>query len=148
MPIEAQVSIPKARPTPPRRKPCRAPRSSDIALFALTPSVFCGKPVSPQPFFAGWAGCQSVNHTQGIALMTAHLERINDVFRNVFEDDELTIDRHTTAADVDGWDSLAHVTLLINVEKEFGVKFSSADVARLKSVGDLEDLIDSRMSSV
>jgi acyl carrier protein len=83
-----------------------------------------------------------------MARMMAHLERINDVFRNVFEDDELSIGRHTTAADVEGWDSLAHVTLLINIEKEFGVKFSSAEVASLKTVGDLEDLIEFRLARV
>jgi len=80
--------------------------------------------------------------------MTANLERINDVFRNVFDDDELTIDRDTTAADVEGWDSLAHVTLLINIEKAFGVRFSSAEVASLKCVGDLEDLIESHLACV
>ncbi len=78
--------------------------------------------------------------------MSDTLEKINDVFRNVFDDDELVVDRDTTAADVDGWDSLMHVTLLINVEKALGVKFTSSEVASLKSVGDLADLIDSRLA--
>jgi acyl carrier protein len=82
-----------------------------------------------------------------MGIMTAHLDRINDVFRNVFDDDELKIGRTTTAADVEGWDSLTHVTLIINVEKAFGVKFTSAEVAALKSVGDLQDLLDSRLAA-
>jgi acyl carrier protein len=72
------------------------------------------------------------------------LDQLQDVFRDVFDDDGIEIDRSTTAKDVEGWDSLMHVTLLINVEKSFRVKFSSSEVASLKSVGDLVDLIESR----
>jgi acyl carrier protein len=76
--------------------------------------------------------------------VSERLARINEIFRDVFEDDELVVDRGTTAGDVDGWDSLMHVTLLVNVEKEFKVKFSSSEVASLKNVGGLLDLIDAR----
>ncbi len=72
------------------------------------------------------------------------LSRLNDVFREVFDDDEISITRGTTAQDIEGWDSVMHVTLMINVEKAFGVKFRSSDVADLKSVGDLVDLISAR----
>ncbi len=71
---------------------------------------------------------------------------LRDVFRNVFDDDELEISRDTTAEDVEGWDSLTHVTLIINVEKAFGIKFKSSEVASLKNVGELEDLIESRVA--
>ena len=76
--------------------------------------------------------------------MSATLDRLNGVFQQVFDDDELEVSRESTAKDVEGWDSLMHVTLLINVEKAFGVKFSSSEVASLKSVGDLVDLIEAR----
>ena len=76
--------------------------------------------------------------------MNDRLARLNEVFRDVFEDDELSVTRQTTAKDIEGWDSLMHVTLLINVEKAFGVKFSSSEVANLKSVGDLSDLVEAR----
>jgi acyl carrier protein len=76
--------------------------------------------------------------------MDDRLERLNQVFQNVFDDDELSINRQTTAKDVEGWDSLMHVTLIVNVEKAFGVKFSSSEVAGLQTVGDLIDLIDAR----
>jgi acyl carrier protein len=72
------------------------------------------------------------------------LARLNDVFRDVFDDDELEISRKTTAKEVDGWDSIMHVTLLINVENAFGLKFSSSEIGALKSVGDLVDLVEAR----
>lgn len=79
--------------------------------------------------------------------MDANLEQLQAVFRDVFEDDELTISRETSAEDVDGWDSLMHVSLMINVERVFAVKFSTTQVAALKNVGELMDLIDSRRAA-
>jgi acyl carrier protein len=70
------------------------------------------------------------------------LAEINDVFQQVFDDDELVVTRDTTAADVEGWDSLTHVTLMLAVEKRFGIKFKSAQVASLKNVGELIDLVE------
>ena len=58
----------------------------------------------------------------------------------------LKVDRKTTAADVEGWDSLMHVTLMVNVEKAFGVKFTTSEVGELKDVGELADLVDQRLS--
>ena len=77
--------------------------------------------------------------------MADRISRLNEVFQDVFDDDEISINRATTASDIEGWDSLMHVTLLINIEKAFGVKFTSSEVARLKSVGDLLDLIDAKL---
>ncbi len=79
-----------------------------------------------------------------VTLMENRLERLNQVFRDVFDDDELNITRQTTAKDVEGWDSLMHVTLVVNVEKAFKVKFSSSEVAALQNVGELLDLINAR----
>jgi len=79
--------------------------------------------------------------------MTSTMVRINEVFQNVFADDELTVDRATTAEDVEGWDSLMHVTLVVNMEKALGVRFTSSEVASLKNVGELADLIDHRLAS-
>ncbi|WP_422925769.1 acyl carrier protein [Singulisphaera sp. PoT] len=69
---------------------------------------------------------------------------LRDVFRNVFDDEDLEISREMTADDIEGWDSVTHVTLVINIEKAFGIKFKSSEVAGLKNIGDLEDLIQSR----
>lgn len=79
--------------------------------------------------------------------MNDRMAKINDVFQRVFDDDELKIDRSTSAKDVEGWDSLMHVTLLINIEKAFGVKFKSSEVAALKNVGELFDLLDAKLGA-
>ena len=69
------------------------------------------------------------------------LQRINDVFRDVFDAEDLAVDRQTTAADVSGWDSLMHVRLMLAMEKAFGVRFSSSEVSSLPDVGALVDLL-------
>jgi acyl carrier protein len=61
--------------------------------------------------------------------------RLQDVFRRVFHDDELEVGDATTAADVDGWDSMAHINLIVAIEKKFGVKFTAADIASMRGEG-------------
>jgi acyl carrier protein len=80
-----------------------------------------------------------------VVIVDEHMGRLQEVFRQVFDDDELELTRSTSAKDVEGWDSLMHVTLIVNVEKAFGVKFGSSQVASLKDVGDLLDLIAARV---
>jgi acyl carrier protein len=75
--------------------------------------------------------------------MPSILERLNAVFQDVFDDEDLRISLETTANDIEGWDSLMHVTLMVSIEKAFQVRFSSAEVAGLKNVGELVDLIQS-----
>ena len=76
-------------------------------------------------------------------IMTA----LNAVFRDVFDDEDLSIKPETSAADIDGWDSLTHVTLILQVERTFGVRFTSSEVAALRSAGDLEALVAARSPS-
>jgi acyl carrier protein len=71
-------------------------------------------------------------------------ERIAPIFRDVFDDDALTIGPETTAADVEGWDSLAHIRLIVSVERSFGIKFTAAEVGALENVGDFVALIGSK----
>ena len=70
---------------------------------------------------------------------------VQTVFRQVFADDELQLTPSTTAADVDAWDSLAHLNLIVALEKRFGIKFATAEISRLKddgsNVGTLLDLL-------
>jgi acyl carrier protein len=58
-----------------------------------------------------------------------------DVVRDVFGDDEITLTETTTAKEVDGWDSLMHLNLVIALEKRFGVRFSTAEISDLKEEG-------------
>jgi len=73
-------------------------------------------------------------------------ERLTTIFHNVFDDDEIVLTPQLTASDVDGWDSLRHVRLVVSVEKGFGVRFAASEVGRLKNVGDLADLIAAKVS--
>ena len=65
------------------------------------------------------------------------LTRLTSIFREVFDDDDLVLKPELTANDVDGWDSLTHIRLILSVQKAFGVKFSSVEMSRMKNVGDL-----------
>lgn len=68
-------------------------------------------------------------------------ERLNEVFQDVFDDDELEVCDETTAADVDGWDSLMHITLIEAVEDEFDINFDMKTVVKMKNVGEMVDFI-------
>jgi acyl carrier protein len=72
------------------------------------------------------------------------LDTLQDVFRMVFDDEELRITADTTANDVDGWDSLSHVNLILAVETRFKVRFTQKELLTLKSVGDLHRAILSK----
>ena len=71
-------------------------------------------------------------------------ERLNQVFREVFDDDSITVTPDTTAADIDDWDSLNHITLISAVEDEFRVRFTMGEVSGMKDVGELADIIAAR----
>ncbi len=71
-------------------------------------------------------------------------ERLNDVFRDVFDDDSLSVNPNTTAADIEDWDSLSHITLMAAVEDEFRMKFSMKEVVEMKNVGEMVSLISAR----
>ena len=73
-------------------------------------------------------------------------DRLTDVVRNMF-DAQLSISRDTTASDVDGWDSLTHIQLLLTVERRFGIRFNTGEIAAMKNVGDMADIISGRVRS-
>lgn len=63
------------------------------------------------------------------------LTELEDVFRDVFDDDSIALTEATTAKDIDGWDSLGNLNLIIAIEQRFGVKFATAEISRLKDKG-------------
>ncbi|NLC74405.1 MAG: acyl carrier protein [Clostridiales bacterium] len=73
--------------------------------------------------------------------------KLTGVFRDVFDDETITIGEETTAADIDGWDSLEPINLIAAAEEEFGVKFSMGEVVTLKNVGQMVDLISKKLSA-
>ena len=70
--------------------------------------------------------------------------RLTKVFEDVFDDDSITAAPALSAKDVDGLDSLTHIRLILTVEKVFKVKFSTSEVGRMETVGDLVALIKAR----
>ncbi len=71
-------------------------------------------------------------------------ERLNGVFRDVFDDDSIEVNPNTTADDIEDWDSLNHITLIDAVESEFGVKFTMGEVSGMKNVGEMAEIIQKR----
>ncbi|MBC7489765.1 MAG: acyl carrier protein [Glaciimonas sp.] len=69
------------------------------------------------------------------------IEKLTPIFRNVFDDDGLVIEESTTASDVEGWDSLAHIRLMVTIEKAFGIRFTASEIADLENVGGMVELI-------
>ena len=68
-------------------------------------------------------------------------ERLASIFREVFDDDEIKMDEALTADDVEAWDSLSNIRMIVAVEEDFDVRFSTAEFSRLKNVGEFVDLI-------
>jgi acyl carrier protein len=74
-------------------------------------------------------------------------QKLTQVFRSVFDDD-LVIGPATTAKDVEGWDSLSNIQLLVAIEKAFaGVKFNTGEIARLRNVGEMVAIIARRVTA-
>ena len=72
--------------------------------------------------------------------------RLTDIFHDVFDDDDIELTPDMTAEDVEEWDSLSHIRLIVAAEREFGVSFSSSEVANLENVGQFVDLIVARIA--
>lgn len=72
-------------------------------------------------------------------------ERLNTVFREVFDDDGITVNEQTTARDIEGWDSFEHINLIVAVEEAFGMKFSVGEANTMKNVGEMVDIILERV---
>lgn len=68
-------------------------------------------------------------------------ERLQVIFQDVFDDDEIEVTETTTSDDIEDWDSLEHINLVSAVEKEFGIKFTMAQVVGMKNVGEMVDVI-------
>ncbi|WP_298363966.1 acyl carrier protein [Azospirillum sp.] len=71
----------------------------------------------------------------------ATIRQVEAAIRSALFDPDIAIDERTTAADVDGWDSLSHVRILLEIEKSLGIRFDGSEAAHVKDVGALVDLI-------
>jgi acyl carrier protein len=71
---------------------------------------------------------------------------LTEIFRDVLDNDSLVLQENLTAKDVEGWDSITHVLIVVAVEKKFRIKLSAGEIQRLLNVGELAALIQSKMS--
>lgn len=74
------------------------------------------------------------------------IDTLTDVFRQVFDDPSITLTPQTTADQVEGWDSLSHVNLIMAVENRFNIRFKQKEILSFKNVGDLAHSIESKLS--
>lgn len=73
-------------------------------------------------------------------------DKLLEIFRDVLDDESIVLTDQTSAEDIEDWDSLLHVTLMFNIEQEFGIQFSGEEFARLEDVGELRRLVESKVS--
>ena len=73
-------------------------------------------------------------------------ERLNEIACDVFEEENLQLNDETTADDVDGWDSLTHLGFVNEIEIEFNIKFTLAEIRNLKNVGELVDAVEKHLA--
>lgn len=70
--------------------------------------------------------------------------RLAEIFEDVFDEDSIKVTSELSAKDVDGWDSLTHIRLILTIEKAFKIKFSTSEIGKLENVGDLVTIIKAR----
>ena len=69
------------------------------------------------------------------------LSKVNELFNDVLDDDSIILKNELTASDIDGWDSLTHIQLIVAIEKSFKIKFTSREILSWKNVGEMVDCI-------
>jgi len=74
--------------------------------------------------------------------MASTRDELQEIFRDLFDDDDIVLTDSTSAADIRGWDSLKNVKLIVQIEKKFKIRFSTGEVVGLKNVGELLALIE------
>ena len=75
------------------------------------------------------------------------LDEINEIFIDVLDVDDMALQRETTADDVEDWDSLVHMQLILAIEKHFKIKFISSEIMKFKNVGEMCDSIIEKKKS-
>ena len=73
--------------------------------------------------------------------------KFNEIFRDVLDNDSIELTRETTADDIEEWDSLSQISLLVSIEKEFNIKLDYNEVKQLQNVGDMLDLVERKVAA-
>jgi acyl carrier protein len=71
--------------------------------------------------------------------------RLTPIFENVFDEDDIEVSPTLNANEVEGWDSLSHIRLMIAIEKEFGITFRTTEVNSFRDVGELVNLLKDKL---
>ncbi len=81
-------------------------------------------------------------------MENAHIYRsLTEIFREVFDDDTIVLTPETTAADIDGWDSMAHVGLMVAIEERMKVRFKSTELEAMHNVGQLAGVVEYKLEN-
>jgi len=75
------------------------------------------------------------------------IKEVNDIFIDILDDENIKLDRTTTANDIEEWDSLTHIQLVVGVEKHFKIRFNSGEISSWKNVGEMCDAIEKRTNA-
>jgi acyl carrier protein len=73
------------------------------------------------------------------------ISQVNRIFKEVLDNNEISVNYNTTAEDVEDWDSLNHIILVVAIEKHFNVRFTSDEIHRFKNVGEMCDEIKNKL---
>ncbi|MCC6966017.1 MAG: acyl carrier protein [Chlorobi bacterium CHB2] len=74
-------------------------------------------------------------------------DRLEEVFRQVFDNDALALRDEMKAADIEGWDSVAHINLMFGIEQAFGIRFKGNELAAMHNIGELKEFLAGKLSS-
>lgn len=78
--------------------------------------------------------------------MSVQINDLRDIMVDIFDDDDLEITEATTAEDVDDWDSLTHISLIVAIEKKWSMKFSHGEIDGIQNVGEFLNLLNSKLN--
>lgn len=74
-----------------------------------------------------------------------NIEDLSEVFKIVFDDDEMIVNEESSANDVEGWDSMTHVLLLSAIEEKYGIEFNQKEIRKFQTVGDLLNSVNNKL---
>lgn len=73
------------------------------------------------------------------------MNELQDIFRDIFDDDELVISNETTSDDIEDWDSLTHMQLIVQIEKKYNITFTTAEIKKAANVGEFISIIEEKL---